>query len=104
MAAALCTTQRPSSAFQRLNLQASIVTKLLSRSITARHINLQVHQHYAERLHLLWSAKSSERCIERHLPWTCDMDWLRQDFSTNPIPGTCTCIIDDCYNCKSCIS
>jgi len=48
---------------------ASIVTKLISRSITERHLQVRVYQHFGQKLHLLWSVNnisiSSQRCIQR---------------------------------------
>ena len=82
---------------KRPNLRTSLLGRLFDRTITGQHLNLQIHQHYGERLHVLWktNSKDSERCFERHFEWTCDLDWLRKDFSAHPIPGTCTCIVDN---------
>jgi hypothetical protein len=43
----------------------NIVCKITERTVRGQHINIQIHQHYGERLHLTWDATSYQKHVER---------------------------------------
>jgi hypothetical protein len=74
----------------------NIVTRLVSRSLTGRGLQIQVHQHYGFRLHLVWGSDARERCLERKcvtyekLQAFCDR--LLRSGLEEVCTCTCTCV------------
>jgi len=73
-----------------------LMQKLFERSISGTQINIKIHQHFGNKLHMLWqdSENHTTLCFERCLPAPNETMWLRYDLTKRQIPGTCDCAIN----------
>jgi hypothetical protein len=67
---------------------SSIISRLNATSLTGRNLQIQVHQHLGYRLHMVWeanckkypsSSSSSERCLQRMIAMTNEMNKFLQE-------------------------
>jgi hypothetical protein len=76
-----------SSKFERIifkNNSSSIVSRLHSRSLTGRNMQIQIHQHCGYRLHMVWKTKnqnniSSEKCLQKMITTDNKMNKFLQE-------------------------
>jgi hypothetical protein len=74
---------------------ASIVQRLTSRSITGRHLGIDVHKHNPEMMHFLWKQRDTERCYTHY----CERRLLEAEYTLLQdrifragFPGICECL------------
>ena len=75
---------------------SSFVTRLVSRSLTERGLQIRVPQHVRYELHLVWRGTgkhvSSERCIERVFLMYDDVERFCTELKNGALEGLCTCV------------
>jgi hypothetical protein len=76
---------------------SSIITRLVSRSQTEPGLQIQVHQHFGYRLHLLWRGTkhegSSEMCMEKIFLVSGDVQRFCTELEKGALEGLCSCAI-----------
>jgi hypothetical protein len=74
---------------------SSIITRLTSRSLCGQSLHIHVHQHFGNRLHLLWKCANnratSEKCIERRFFTSNDTDKFCFELVKGTLEGLCSC-------------
>jgi hypothetical protein len=92
----------------------SITHRLISRSLTGRSMNLQIHNHFGHKIHITWNAhsyplwaesendetnkymttiaKTSSICLERKDIFKRRILNIVDSLKSNPIPGVCSCV------------
>jgi hypothetical protein len=88
-----------SHSHHRVSNLSSIVEGLVSRSLTVRGLDIEVHQHYGFRLHLLWKCNEKnctrlEYCFERHFFNYTDLQTFCSELTTGGL-GLCDCKSED---------
>jgi hypothetical protein len=78
------------------NNSSSIVSRLHSRTLTGRNLQIQIHQHFGYRLHMVWKTKnqkqSSERYLQRMITMTNEMDKFLQELISGGSENLCNCV------------
>jgi len=79
----------------RHHKQGSLIDTLLHRSVTGQRIDIEIHCHRCDKLHLVWRDNNvnKDKCLERWFFNDGPMYKLRKHGTLNPIEGTCTCVI-----------
>jgi hypothetical protein len=78
-----------------ISRSSSIVARLVSRSITGRRLDLQVHQHNGYGLHLVWEHKKSEICFERCFNNYSEIEGFCEELVNGMLEGICGCVSED---------
>jgi hypothetical protein len=78
------------------NNSSSIVSRLQSRTLTGRNLQIQIHQHFGYRLQMVWKTKnkkqSSERCLQRMITMTNEMNKFLQELITGGSENLYNCV------------
>ena len=80
--------------------QGPLIDTLLQRSVTGQRIDIEIHRHRCDKLHLVWRDNNvnKDKCLERWFFNDGPMYKLRKHSTLSPIEGTCTCVIAQEHN------
>ena len=82
---------------------SSIVSRLFSRSVTGQNLHIQIHQHFAKSLHLIWKTHAthpnipSESCIERYFLLYEEVETFCRELKFGALEGLCNCVFPVLY-------
>jgi len=82
---------------------SSIVSRLFSRSVTGQNLNIQIHQHFAKSIHLIWKTHDkdpnnpSERCMERFFLLYEELENFCGELKYGALEGLCDCVFPGLY-------
>jgi len=80
-----------------------IVSRLFSRSITGRNLNIKIHQHFGKTIHLVWKPldkspnNPSERCMERYFSLYEEIENFCWELKYGTLEGLCDCVFPGLY-------
>jgi len=86
----------------------SIVSRLFSRSITGRNLDIKIHQHFGKRIHLVWKTLDKshsnttyrnppERCMERYFILYKELENFCRELNYGALEGLCDCVFPGLY-------
>jgi hypothetical protein len=81
-----------------------IISRLHSRTLTGRNIQIKVHEHFGDRLHLFWQTKSYEigttRSIghEEFIQKNNDIKRFCTDLELGELENLCSCVSPNFYD------
>ena len=81
----------------------SIFSRLFSRSVTGRNLNIQIHQHFSKTIHLVWKTldkspnNPSERCMERYFILYEELENFCRQLKYGALEGLCDCVFPGLY-------
>ena len=84
---------------KKISSNPSIASRLFSRSVTGRNLNIQIHQHFSKTIHLVWKTldntkrrNPSERCMERFFILYEELENFCRELKYSALEGLRDCV------------
>jgi hypothetical protein len=78
---------------------SNIVWMLMSRSVTGRQLPIRIHQHFVQRLHLVWHRPTrTNHCVERVFFMVANVLAFCHQLTRGGTENLCTCVLCSCVS------